>query len=255
MAPTLNKRQLTNCRARVGAAANSSGQAYRPGMCWCDRFCRAANDCCATCPASSASCRPNASGVQLAASAADGVLADAEEQQLTAAVAADALHAASMHQHSSDCGRPDRATRVQQLLSAAGAVSAAAAQQAQQALFNSELETEALMQACQAADKGPPAKPLVARIHWTAARVCESEGKCFGADYSKALVLRQMAYLNAVYARHGIRFAWDGRIHNATAADASEIEFAPYEGSWLCQQRRHGSSADINVVTTPSHVG
>jgi hypothetical protein len=105
------------------------------------------------------------------------------------------------------------------------------------------------LQACQSTDKGPPATPYTMAVHWTATKVCEF-GSCRGATYSVADVQAQIAYLNAVYARTGIRFTWDGVIHYAQASSMGQID----DYGWVCSLPRYGEGMTVHVVTAPEHL-
>jgi hypothetical protein len=115
-------------------------------------------------------------------------------------------------------------------------------------------DAEVQMQACQAADRGPPAHPIKVPLFWTAGQVCDGSG-CVGGAYSKALVARQIELTNAVFAHVGIQFVWDGVIHKATAGDAFDIDVGYSTSDWICQQQRHGDALAVNVMTAPIHPG
>jgi hypothetical protein len=115
-------------------------------------------------------------------------------------------------------------------------------------------DAEAIMQACQAADQGPPAQPFKIKLYWTAGRVC-SGAQCYGGTYSTALVKKQMDVVNFLYAHVGIQFEWDGIIRTATASSVSELDVGFSEWDWICRQKRQGDKLSMNVMTAPTHVG
>ena len=106
------------------------------------------------------------------------------------------------------------------------------------AVVRSELQAEEQMQACQAADKGPPAaqQPIVIPLYWTAGRVCRG-GRCAGGAYSASLVRKQLAFVNNVWSHAGIRFSWEGVIHSAVAEDPRDISVceSPEGRCWACR--------------------
>jgi hypothetical protein len=124
------------------------------------------------------------------------------------------------------------------------------------AIPETQLEAESQMQACQAADTGPPANPIVLPLYWTAGRVCRG-GSCTGGRYTAELIQEQIDYVNRLYAHIGIQFKWDGEIHTADAALPDDIDVCldPSGRCWVCRQQRFGDQVAINVVTSPTHVG
>jgi hypothetical protein len=86
-------------------------------------------------------------------------------------------------------------------------------------------------------------------VHWTATKIC-SRSSCKGGTYSVADVQAQITYLNAVYARTGVRFTWDGVIHYAQASDIDQIG----DYNWICNLPRYGEGMTVHVVTAPEHL-
>lgn len=121
---------------------------------------------------------------------------------------------------------------------------------------SSQIEAENQMQACQAADQGPPAMPTVLPLFWTAGKVCRGS-TCTGGSYTADLVQEQVDFVNKLYAHVGIQFKWDGEIHEAEADTPLDIDICldPSGNCWVCRQRRYGDQVAVNVVTSPTHVG
>lgn len=235
MAPSLNKPRITNCDNAVGATKLTDG--YKPGICWCDAACKSAGDCCPVCnncTASDAPAAPPRSDHGRRRSK------HSNNELVTADSVVPLSYAQAMAQHAqhSDCGIVGQRLK----LKAAMATIASAAP------ANWETDAEEVMQKCQAADTGAPAKPYLIAVHWTAAEVCS--GSCSGGDYSTDVVNKQMDYLNAVYKRVGIQFTWDGVIHKAQASSMDQIG----DYSWVCNLQRYGEGLTIHVVTAPEHL-
>lgn len=205
MAPTTNKARLSSCDNKVAAvASNGSVTNYRPAMCWCDAACTAAGDCCPSCAQCAAREAPPADAEVAIAAAADAAAAAEDAASPLAAQVAAEVEALAAHAGHDDCG----SHHVHQRVMAAAAVSTAAVG----AAIPNAYTAEQIMQACQAADQGPPAEPLVIKLFWTAGSVC-SGNSCFGGKYSTALVRKQIEVTNTLYAHAGIVFEWDGVIH------------------------------------------
>jgi hypothetical protein len=231
-------------------------------MCWCDSFCAGAGDCCATCAVCKATQAPKKAELE---SVDDAAAAAEVEAAMAAAVTASPLWekiqaqveavsaSRTAHEHH-DCGAPHSVHELVHAMNArrpgATPMGAAFISAVARNLEAAELQ----MQACQAADKGPPASPIKVPLYWTAGQVCDAKG-CVGGTYSKALVEKQLAGTNAIFAHVGIQFVWDGVIHKATAGDAFDIDVGYGPGDWICQQARHGDALAVNVMTSPIHPG
>ncbi|KAF6253929.1 hypothetical protein COO60DRAFT_370348 [Scenedesmus sp. NREL 46B-D3] len=257
MAPNLVKPHITNCNNPVGVAKLTNG--YKPGQCWCDAFCSAAGDCCPACSGCSNSTdstrapRRRSPAPSAASFGSDNIshsehqhaqpdsTSDSSEQQVDAAAAMNHAEVMVQHARHSDCGIVKQRQRFKAQLAS---VAAASPQ-------DWEANAEAVMQACQAADKGPPVTPHTIAVHWTAARVCSAGGSCRGGTYSVADVQSQIDYLNAVYRRTGIRFTWDGVIHTVQASSMTQID----DYDWVCSLPRYGEGMAVHVVTAPEHLG
>lgn len=262
-APTLVKPQLTNCDLPIRDGSVRS--LYRPGMCWCDAFCAQAGDCCASC----AVCRPIPKLRKRPDAAAEAAEAD-EVAQIQAALSPEALEASPLWQkiqaqvqavtaarqshEQHDCGAPHNVHELVHAMNRRGSAASTMSAADVAAVAGSLIEAEQQMQACQAADQGPPAQPIKVPLYWTAGQVCDASG-CVGGTYSKALVQRQLDLTNAVFAHIGIQFVWDGVIHKATAGDAFEIDVGYGPGDWICNQQRYGDALAVNVMTSPIHPG
>uniref|UniRef100_A0A383VA71 SMB domain-containing protein n=1 Tax=Tetradesmus obliquus TaxID=3088 RepID=A0A383VA71_TETOB len=258
MVPSLAKQRITNCNNPVGVTNLTAG--YKPGQCWCDAFCSAAGDCCPACagcsngtdsnrapgrrsppprdthPGSDSSSQAQQEDQQQHSNAAVG----SSEQLVDAAAVMSTAEIMHQHAQHSDCGIVGQRQRFKAQLAS---IAAAAPQ-------DWESNAEAVMQACQAADKGAPAAPYTMAVHWTAAQVCSSSG-CRGGTYSAADVQPQIDYLNAVYQRTGIQFTWDGVIHTAQASSMPQID----DYGWVCSLPRFGEGMTVHVVTAPEHLG
>lgn len=216
MKPTLAKSQLTDCgsgvnkQSRSRATARVGSHQYLPGVCWCDKFCAAAGDCCPQCTkacgktahdrsSSSSSVKTATVGISslptqdAAVHAAANISSNSSwtTPQPTAAVEAKTDGAAADTDDAGDIAAvlADSSTPLSRQITAEAAAAAARSgnmisdcgshhvkpqRSGNDSLVgiaqeSSEiLQIEFKMQQCQAADKGPPAKPYIIPIHWTA---------------------------------------------------------------------------------------
>ncbi|WIA14405.1 hypothetical protein OEZ85_002931 [Tetradesmus obliquus] len=242
MEPSRNKSYITDCDGEVNrlssepaARRTAAGSSYLPGMCWDE---------------DSHSTQQQQQQQQQRDNGKSKVAVTADSSSpLGVAVAAVAAASASARKaQPDDCGAHDPYP-LQLLAGGPGSVGIAA-------VAETQLEAESQMQACQAADQGPPANPIVLPLYWTAGRVCRSGG-CTGGSYTAELVQEQVDYVNRLYAHVGIQFKWDGVMHYANASSPNDIDVCldPSGRCWICKQQRFGDQAAINVVTAPTHLG
>jgi hypothetical protein len=128
------------------------------------------------------------------------------ELNLLAAIEAEAATAAGLGAVQ-DCGATSRYPTAERSSDYVGIAAAAA----------DDLAAEMQMQACQAADQGPPATPMVVPVYWTAGQICRGD-TCIGGKYTEDLVSEQMDFVNRIYAHIGIRFSWWVKLPERCAA-------------------------------------
>lgn len=270
--PRLNKAIIASCRTNFNVPptnGSSKCNAYRPGQCYCDKWCRKAEDCCRDCPkecqfstaqnsmTTSHTWTSNAAAAAISASstAAQAAVASLATQHRALRLATEP----GLDAH--DCGNSAAHLAAAKAAAAAAGVATASAaavtwtaDSGQQ--FSSTVEAEAWLQQCQAADKGPPAQPYRLPINWVQAVYCTDAARtvCTGNEYGTSNVWEQVNMVNDKFARTGIQFDWDGKMQVLYVNNPNMNTYNCQSGSCKeCTVNRAGDTA-VNVMTTPTYI-
>lgn len=267
-APRLNKALLESCWSNLNVGLKDTKcTAYKPGQCWCDAYCAAAKDCCKDCPTECPGAMCAAHTIIAAANpdaeAAVAAVLEGTPAQLAAAklgeqaLAVQAAANPQIKQH--DCGIQQLEIFRRQTVTAA---SPTAWVSATGQTFNTATDVEAWLQRCQATDTGRPPQLYTLPVNWVQAVYCENTtlgtGSCTGNEYGVDVVKQQIGYLNAKYARVGLKFTWNGVI-NTIQVPTPVMNMYSCMADTSCVEctlaHRTGGDGALHVMTTPDYIG